>query len=313
MKPAILFQRRHSINIFTFGLLAFLLCRDPLAAQSVTLTADADTTLIEVFPNNNMGGEITMMSGTRRQGGRTRGLVRFDLSSIPPDAVVTAAALTLVVTRTPTGARNSVFDVRRVLVPWGEGARTGTSGGRQGVGSTAAANEASWINRLQSAAAWTTRGGQIGADFFTNVSATATIAGNGSYTFGSTPSLVTDVQGWVNNSVTNNGWVFLSESESSVTTIRRFGSREGGFAAPSLQIDYVRLLRINSAERDGDLFRLRFDAEANQTYTVECRDFVAAGGWTTLTNIGPLDVTAEVVATDSLFASTQRFFRVVKQ
>lgn len=284
------------------GLVALLSCPVHLAAQTVTLKAVADTTLFESSPNNNMGSEPTMNSGQRRKGGRTRGLVRFDLSAIPSDAIVTSAALTLGVVKSPSGGANSTFDLRRVLVLWGEGAKTG-----QGGGSLATANEATWNSRLHSVTTWASPGGQIGADFSSTISASKSVSGNASYVF---MNLASDVQGWLNSPASNNGWVFSSQSETTPTTIRRFGTREAPSSAPSLRIDFVLPPRISAVERKGGAFSLRFNAAANQTYEVQFRDAVDTGSWMTLTNIGPNAAKGEAVANDSLSASPHRFYRV---
>ena len=82
-------------------------------------------------------------------GGRTRVLMKFDVSSIPAGATIQSATLTVNVTTTSPGSVASMHGLHRVLISWSEGAKTGFGGG-----STA--------------------------------SATQTITGNGSYSFSST-------------------------------------------------------------------------------------------------------------------------------
>src|SRR3989442_8774938 len=79
-------------------------------AASTTLSPVADTTLQESFPTNNFGDGTTIQAGGRRYGGRTRAVLRFDLSSsIPSNAIITAATVALTVVETPSGGVNSVF------------------------------------------------------------------------------------------------------------------------------------------------------------------------------------------------------------
>jgi hypothetical protein len=149
---------------------------------------------------------------------------------VPAGSTINSVSLTLSVTRTPSGGANSLFDVHRVLESWGEGNNSGS-----GMGTAADANETSWNNRFSPGTPWTTPGGT----FSSTISASRSIAGDGSYTFTSTPGLVSDVQSWVNDPSSNFGWELISESENTPTSIRRFGSRTGGSAAPSLLINYT--------------------------------------------------------------------------
>jgi hypothetical protein len=209
---------------------AVILASVSLHAATLTLAPVADTTLQSQFPGNNVGGDSSLWIGARRQGGVARGLFRFDLSSVPAGSTINSVSLSLSVTRTPSGGANSLFDVHRVLESWGEG-----NNGGSGAGTTADANETSWNNRFSPSTAWTTPGGT----FSSIVSASRSIAGDGRYTFTSTAGLVSDVQSWVNNPSGNFGWELISESENTPTSIRRFGSRTGGAAAPSLLINYT--------------------------------------------------------------------------
>jgi hypothetical protein len=173
-------------------------------------------------------------------GPRARGLFRFDSAGqIPPSATITSVSLRLTVTRVPSGGGvTSLFELRRVLQPWGEGNKTSSQG------SEASAGEASWTNRLTGTAPWTIPGGQIGADFSSTFSATAPVAGLGNVTFDSGPGLIADVQAWVANAGTNFGWVLMSQSEDQHETARRFASREDFNHAPQLVIEYS----LNAAE-----------------------------------------------------------------
>ncbi|MEO8429101.1 MAG: DNRLRE domain-containing protein [Verrucomicrobiota bacterium] len=227
-----------------------------LGAETVTNNPVADTTLFEPHTSNNLGGHFDVSAGTTREGSRARGLFGFDFAGrIPPSATITSASLRLTVTKVPTGGGvNSVFELRRVLQPWGEGNKTSTQGG------VASAGEASWNDRLAGTASWTMPGGQIGADFSIVVSATAPVAGLGNVTFVSGPGLIVDVQAWVVNAGTNLGWALLSQSEDQPETARRFASREDPNNAPQLVIEYslgaaeLRITNISLNQSSGTVF-----------------------------------------------------------
>ena len=199
-------------------------------AAVITLHPIADSTLQEAFPNNNLGDGVSFQAGGRRQGGRTRGLLRFDIGgSVPAGATITSASLGVTVVAVPSGGFNSVFDLNRTLASWGEG-----NGSDHG-GSPGSAGQVTWNNRLGAGTPWTSAGG----DFFGTVSASRAIAGFGNYTFSSTPNLIVDVQGWLDTPANNFGWLLRSESELTTTSIRRFGSRDSGASSPLLTVEYV--------------------------------------------------------------------------
>ena len=216
---------------------AFLMCPMLSQADTKVFSSVADATLFQASPNNNLGDGGSIMSGGRPKDlglNRTRGLLRFDLGSLPANAVITNVSLTLKVVTTPSPQVNSVFDLRRVLVSWGnEGAGSDRGGG------AAAANQVTWNSRFFGGLPWSTPGGAVGVDFGTGVSAFQSVAGNGSYNF-SGANLLSDVQSWYANSANNFGWVLMSESETSSRTVRRFGSHESGSAgAPVLNVQFT--------------------------------------------------------------------------
>ena len=266
------------LNALGFLLLPLLFILS-LGAETVTNGPVADTTLFEPNKANNLGSHTNVSAGTTREGLAARGLFRFDMAGqIPPSATVTSVSLRLVVTRVPSsGGVTSVFELRRVLRPWGEGNKTSPQGG------VASAGEASWNDRLKGTAPWTIPGGQIGADFSITVSATAPVAGLGNVTFVSSPGLIADVQAWVANAGTNFGWVLMSQSEGQDETARRFASREDLNRAPQLVIDYslgtaqCRITNISLNETTGTVvwvggtgpFQLQSKANLNETNWVD--------------------------------------------
>src|SRR5437016_904450 len=99
-------------------------------AVTVTLHPVADACLWEHDPDNNMGGDVTTVTGRTATAptGRGRPLFQFDFRAIPTNAIINSAALTLRVTKVPSGSISSMNDLRRVLQPWGEGRGSGFLG-----------------------------------------------------------------------------------------------------------------------------------------------------------------------------------------
>jgi hypothetical protein len=221
-------KRRHRVKAiigFWFGLGIV-----SASAASLTLAPVADTTLQSAYPTNNFGADSSFQAGGRRYPGVARGLLQFDIAgAVPAGATIDSVSLTLTVTRTPSGGASSVFDLHRVLESWGEGNNSGRGG------MPADLNETDWNVRFAPGTPWHTPGGT----FLATVSAAQMIGGDGSYTFASTGSLVSDVQLWLNDPSRNFGWELISERENIQTTIRRFGSRDAGAAAPVLTISYT--------------------------------------------------------------------------
>jgi len=164
-------------------------------------------------------------------GGLRRGLLRFDVSSIPPGSTVTSATLQLTVVRVPgTGVLDSTFDLFRLLASWKEGNKSGNSG------STATAGEATWIARMLGTANWTSPGAK--QDAAATASASTGVADEGQYSW-SGSGLVADVQLWVNTPAQNVGWLLASRAESSSRSVRGFATRESGSAGGTLAVVYT--------------------------------------------------------------------------
>ena len=192
----------------------------PGFAASVTLKPVADAMLDELSPSSNSGGTSDLVAGTLGSNVgslRRRIVLKFDLAGqIPPGATIISVTMTInVVARTPLGAANSNFLLRQVTQSWKE-------------------MEVTWLAR-QTGASWNAEGGD-----FTGVSrASIPVTGLGSYQFGSTAGLVSDLQNWLNDSTSNNGWILMSDSELVSKTARHFAPREDVANAPALTIVYT--------------------------------------------------------------------------
>ncbi len=227
-----------------------------------------------------------------------RALIRFDpASSIPASSQITAARLTLTVTKSAdnTNAFQN-FDLRRVLTSWGEA-------------------DATWNVRLLPDTAWSAPGGAMNTDFAAIVSASQGIDGTNTnpYTFLSTSNLVADVQSWLDNPAANFGWVLLAQQEEIPQSARRIASRENTVSPPPmLEVSYIPPPRIDGFQVANGQFSLRFSAEPPYDYVVEFRDSLSGGNWLALTNFTAKIAAFEATASDSLSASPHRFYRVTK-
>lgn len=241
--PKILSNRLNMLKTSAVLLLAAttLWCaRVSVLADTIVLQPSADTTLINVAPDNNLGAAEFFNAGTTGGGYKNRALLFYDLSSaLPPGAIITSAQLSLSIVRQPnSGLQHSLFSLRRVFQPWGEGSQTYGEGG-PGLGSPALAGEATWNHRFAGGATWSQPGGAEGVDYSAVLSSTEQVGTIGDdIIFESSPELVADLQAWLNGSAPNFGWMLRTESEAMVKTARSFASRESGFG-PELTVNFV--------------------------------------------------------------------------
>ena len=281
-------------------------------AVSLSLIPSADTSLIEIAPTNNNGAQAWLLSGKiQNDVYRVRALMKFDFGALPTNAIVLSAKVTIEVTRHPgDGLANAPFGLYRMLRPWGEGDKVAITVPGQGL--PASPGEATWRHAFFPTNAWSVPGGASGVDFSDIESSFQFIYGTGQspYRFESTPELVADVQGWVNNPQINYGWMLLCDDETTLFTARRFGSREDPNAPPLLEIEYLVPPRIASTQRAGSQFQFNFTTWPGQGYTVEFLDSLSSGAWQTLTNLGLATNVTPVVITAPVIGP-RRFYRVV--
>jgi hypothetical protein len=119
--------------------------------------------------------------------------------------------------------------VHRLLSPWDEGP---SNGGTVGSGAPAQAGDATWRWSSFGVTEWAQRGG----DFVAQSSA-AMLVGSApaSYTWTSTPGLVADVQGWLDQPGSNFGWILIGAEPADSRTAKRFDSLQGS-ALPQLWV-----------------------------------------------------------------------------
>jgi hypothetical protein len=160
-----------------------------------------------------------------------RALVRFDLSALPPGSQVLEVQLEAFMVRL---REPQTIGLHRLTSSWGEGA---ANGGEAGVGAPATPGDATWSHRFWPSQPWSTRGG----DYLLSASASTPVAGwPAPVVWTSTPALVDDVQGWVENPASNHGWIMIG-NESGGQNATRLGSRENSSASarPRLRVSWL--------------------------------------------------------------------------
>lgn len=279
-------------------------------ALSVTNFPVADTTLMEVAPDHNNGGQAWVLAGRTQNGPHNRALYRFGFSNLPGNAIIQSAVLQLEVTRQPNDASsvNSPFSLHRMLKPWGEG--TNVAVANPGQGTPATPGEATWTHGFYPTNAWAAPGGAAGIDYLSGGSSFQFIYGSdlSPYRFENTPEMVDDAQEWVSHPEKNFGWILIGDDDT-IFTARRFNSREDTNAQPALEITFILPAQLDRAQKIGNQFNLSFVALPGQSYTIEFRNSFSTGTWQTLADAGYFTQTNRVLVVDTVVA-TQRFYRV---
>jgi hypothetical protein len=210
------------------------------------LTASKDNTLYQTADGSTSNGVGSYLFAGRVAatggGAIRRALIKFDVSTIPAGATITSASLRLNMSKTNNGAQTMIL--KRLTADWGEG--TSNADANEGSGAPSTTGDATWIHRFSATASWATPG--AATDVAGPTSASASINSIGAYTWSSTPQMVADVQGWLNNPASNFGWILIGEEESSGTS-KRFDSREHETTAnrPRLTIQYTTSTSVSDA------------------------------------------------------------------
>jgi hypothetical protein len=265
---------------------------------------------MELAPFNNLGAVQSLAIGVTATESASRGLLRFDFSAIPPNAVVSSAELSIVVVRQAALVEDSTFELHRLLVAWGEGNKG--QGTLTGSGSPATDGEATWAARLHPLTFWGSGGGAAGNDYKTEPSSTA--ATGSTMVFESTADMVADVQSWVSTPASNFGWLVKDEIEGSAQTARRFGSRENTAAMPRLAVTYTvaAVLRLTDIAINNGRLCFRFQAAAGKSYHIERRALVDTGDWTVIQSIPPVANSGPIEVCDTI-GTNPGFYRVAEQ
>lgn len=203
----------------------------PAGADQVVLEPVKDNTIFSESQNLSNGMGVGLFAGRNGAGSTRRALIAFDVAgAIPAGSTITSAQLLLHVTLSHSGSQ--MMALHRLTADWGEGTSNSTVMGG-GMGAQATTGDATWGFRFFNTQSWTTAGG----DFIASASATRTVS-TSTPTWGSTATMVADVQGWLDSPAGNFGWI-LRGNESASSTAKRFGSSEASATnRPKLTIDF---------------------------------------------------------------------------
>ncbi|MDH3253779.1 MAG: DNRLRE domain-containing protein, partial [Acidobacteriota bacterium] len=230
-----------AVRALLVALAGALVCLPVARAQEVASLAPVkDNTLYEDATGSlsNGAGEYVFAGKTRSKGPDNpveirRGLIRFDpAATLPAGSTVTAVTLTLTVSRV---AQTDPYGValHRVVADWGEG--TSDADGEEGEGAASTTGDATWTHTFFNTTFWASAGG----DSIGTTSSSQSIGDVGVYAW-SSPTMVSEVQGWLDGTLANYGWILIGD-ESTDRTVKRFNSRENTTAAtrPVLAVTYT--------------------------------------------------------------------------
>ncbi|BCA57077.1 hypothetical protein W02_42170 [Nitrospira sp. KM1] len=248
-------MRHHLLSLF--GMLAItVIVAAPVAADVVTIGSSHDATIFQNNVNNSNGGGPGIFSGGNGANSARRGLISFDVASaVPVGATITDVTMTLVLGQSAGsggqgGGGDSVprlISLYALTSNWGEGTTpvSATIGGT-GQGVLAGLGDATWNQNQFGITNWTTPGGDRAAT--ASASLLADNRFQGQYIWGSTAQMVADVQNWLNNPSSNNGWEMINTDEN-VQSFRAFYTKEWSDPSmrPQLSITYLAPVPVPAA------------------------------------------------------------------
>jgi hypothetical protein len=282
---------------FVFRLLCFAALPVAHGANSVLTITSATDTMIMSTDGANPRGDQTILVGTRgtqAQGILDRGLLRFDLSELPTNAIIQSATVKLVVVQSPQNPIPSIFNLHRLLTSWNE--------------------TANWENS-KTGLPWSVPGAKEGVDYSADISAGQEVDENDEYEFGPTDQLKADIQSWILNPSSNNGWLLISDNEGMFFTARHFGSSEST-DPPQLVLEFsvgtTAGPLLKDPEAKNNILTFTFAPTAGHGYAVEARTNLILGNWTVVTNIPASTGTNAVIVTNNISANSE-FFRLKVQ
>lgn len=176
-----------------------------------------------IFDDGSTIGDGYLFTGTSLNGQTRRGLVGFDLSSIPAGSTITAVSLSMNVS---LSRGSQTVGVHRLSTDWVEGTNPGGGPGG-GQGTPPSPGSSTWF------VPWATPGG----DFVATASASLNISGTGLIVF-SGAGLSAAVQAWLDNPAGNFGLIIAGTSFVPGNAFR-IDSTEDGASPPVLQVTYT--------------------------------------------------------------------------
>lgn len=201
--------------------LNFAIFLEPASASLVAIEPTGDNTLYESDTGARSNGAGTAMfvgRNSNTSGSIRRGVIRFDIAAaIPAGSVIDSVSLRL--SNSAANVDDALIRLHRLAQAWGEGSSVASGG--QGSGGPSTSGDATWLHTFYDTSFWTMPGG----DFDATLTASATVGGPGDFTWNSTPAFVADVQSFLDQPLTNFGWIMVGD-ESAPGTAKRFSTRE---------------------------------------------------------------------------------------
>ncbi len=218
----------------------------PTHADEVVITPIRDgsigTTYQTIDDATCSNAGMFLFAGSTFFAGPRRVLMTFDIASnVPAGATIDAVELSLFLDRAPPGSPAVNLGLHALNADWGEGASSSDGMGAGGLLSTATPGDVTWVYRFFPVATWTNNGG----DFDPTASSSAMVSTTlGDFVWNSTPDLVADVQGWLDDPSTNFGWMLKQPDDlvmPNTGLARRFFARESAEASrrPRLRITFT--------------------------------------------------------------------------
>jgi len=222
------------VVLWVFGMLSSFVGN--AQSLSVSLNPSKDNSIFSENPNNSSGASSNLyigLTGALNNNGRQRGLLQFNLSSIPNNAQIDSAVLRIpVIASANSNNLTHTFTIHRLLKDWGEG----VANDGLGRGEAALSNEATWLSNYHSSSLWTNPGG----DYVAIASASAGAKYDFPLQYGTWrgAGVKADIETWLASPATNYGWVVIGQ-ENVIKSAKRFTSREETFfPKPALLIYY---------------------------------------------------------------------------
>ena len=194
---------------FTF--LATSICTTTIAGSGNFTPPDRANTLYSESANLSNGAGEFAFAGVTADGDTRRGLIFFDVSTLPAGEMIEAVTVEIDMNRTTTGPHS--VSLHRVTRNWGSA--TSAAPGQEGRGGVAVTGDATWLNTFFGTETWVNPGG----DFVAAPSATITVDGNGTYSW-TDGGLIDDVATWAADPNTNFGWIIIGDETISPSTKR---------------------------------------------------------------------------------------------
>ena len=215
---------------------------DPTLDLQPDANAGVDTIIREESPTQNYGITASFYAGTDFDGGAIRGLIQFDVSSIPATAIIDEAIFTLYQSW-EYSTSDETIGIYRAMTEWFEGLEDGAEPNDPG---------STWEDRDGDAPLqWggDTWGGLSGTDYAVTESDDLFIDGDNFPTYRAWTGLAQLVQDWIDGTYTNRGMWLISDDESSSETGKAFDSSDGATAnqRPEFEIDYTEAAGVSMA------------------------------------------------------------------